>query len=132
MASDDFEVLAFKILSYLYRCMKNGKKVDIAALRQLVGCNEAYFGAVARSLQSKGYVEGFVFDGFSGVVIDSPSLAAMSDPAITMDGSDIRGRELAHAQGRGFRRARIRRRPLRIGPGRRVAHLTRGRRGKQT
>lgn len=38
MASDDFEVVAFKILSYLYRCMKNGKKVDIAALRQLTGC----------------------------------------------------------------------------------------------
>ena len=45
MASDDFEVVAFKILSYLYRCMKSGKKVDIAALRQLVGCNETYFGA---------------------------------------------------------------------------------------
>ena len=87
MASDDFEVVAFKILSYLYRCMKGGKKVDIAALRQLVGCNEAYFGAVARGLQSKGYVEGFVFDGFSGVVIDSPNLAAMSDPMITMDGA---------------------------------------------
>ena len=87
MASDDFEVVAFKILSYLYRCMKGGKKVDIAALRQLVGCNEAYFGAVARSLQSKGYVEGFAFDGFSGVVIDSPNLAAMSDPMITMDGA---------------------------------------------
>ena len=33
MASDDFEVVAFKILSYLYRCMKGGKKVDIAAPR---------------------------------------------------------------------------------------------------
>ena len=65
MASDDFEVVAFKILSYLYRCMKVGKKVDIAALRQLVGCNEAYFGAVVRSLQSKGYVEGFAFDSLS-------------------------------------------------------------------
>ena len=87
MASDDFEVVAFKILSYLYRCMKNGKKVDIASLRQLVGCNEAYFGAVARSLQSKGYVDGFAFDAFSGVVIDSPNIAAMSDPMITMDGA---------------------------------------------
>lgn len=87
MASDDFEVLAFKILSYLYRCMKSGKKVDIAALRQLVGCNETYFGAVVRSLQSKGLVEGFDFDAFSGVVIDSPSIAAMSDPMITMDGA---------------------------------------------
>ena len=87
MASDDFEVVAFKILSYLYRCMKSGKKVDIAALRQLVGCNETYFGAVARSLQSKGLVEGFDFDAFSGIVIDSPNIAAMSDPMITMDGA---------------------------------------------
>lgn len=107
MASDDFEVVAFKILSYLYRCMKGGKKVDIAALRQLVGCNEAYFGAVARSLQSKGYVEGFAFDGFSGVVIDSPSLAAMSDPAITMDGAiyvgeNSRMRKAADFAGRAF------------------------------
>ena len=29
--------------------MKNGKKADIAALRQLVGCNEAYFGAEEKS-----------------------------------------------------------------------------------
>ena len=35
----------------------------------------------------QGYVEGFVFDGFPGVVIDSPNLAAMSVPAITMDGA---------------------------------------------
>ena len=105
MALDDFEVVAFKILSYLYRCMKGGKKVDIAALRQFVGCNEAYFGAVARSLQSKGYVEGFVFDGFSGVVIDSPSLAVA--PAITMDGAmyvgeNSRMRKAADFAGRAF------------------------------
>ena len=33
MASDDFEVVALKILSYLYRCMKGGKKIYIAASR---------------------------------------------------------------------------------------------------
>lgn len=49
MASDDFEVVAFKILSYLYRCMKNGKKVDIAALRQLTGCVfPTYAGMIPR------------------------------------------------------------------------------------
>jgi len=87
MTSDDFEVIAFKILSYLYRCMKNDKKVDIAALRQLAGCNETYFGAVVRSLQSKGLVEGFNFVAFSGIVIDSLSIDAMYDPMITMDGA---------------------------------------------
>lgn len=87
IASDDFEVIAFKVLSYLYRCMKDDKKVDVAALRELIGCNEAYLGSVIRGLQSKGLVDGFCFDGLSGVVIDSPSLTAMSGPAITMDGA---------------------------------------------
>ena len=87
MASDDFEVIAFKVLSYLYRCMKDGKKVDVAALRELIGCNEAYLGSVIRGLQSKGLVDGFCFDGLSGVVIDSPALATMSEPVITMDGA---------------------------------------------
>lgn len=51
MASDDFEVIAYKILAYLYKCMKGGKKVDVAALRQLTGCNESYFADVVRGLQ---------------------------------------------------------------------------------
>ena len=87
MASDDYEVIAFKVLSYLYRCMKDGKKVDVAALRELIGCNEAYLGSVIRGLQSRGLVEGFVFDGASGVAIDSPALATIAEPAITMDGA---------------------------------------------
>lgn len=95
MASDDFEVLAFKILSYLYRRMKSGKKVDITALRQLVGCNETYFGAVVRSLQSKGLVEG----------------------------CDLRERELANAQGKGLCRARIRGRPFCGNPGGSIAYI---------
>lgn len=123
MASDDFEVLAFKILSYLYRCMKNGKKADIAALRQLVGCNEAYFGAVVRSLQSKGYVEGFAFDGFSGVVIDSPSLAAMSDPAITMDGAIFVSENSRMRKAKDFARTRIRGRAFCGHPGGNIAYL---------
>jgi len=87
MSSDDFEVIAYKILSYLYECLKQGKKVDIAAMRSLSECNESYFGAVVKNLQSKGFVDGFHFDGLSGVVIDSPALATASDPTITMDGA---------------------------------------------
>ncbi len=87
MSSDDFEVIAYKILSYLYECMKQGKKIDVAVMRSLTDCNESYFGVVVKNLQSKGFVEGFHFDGLSGVVIDSPVLAATGDPAITMDGA---------------------------------------------
>lgn len=87
MSSDDFEVITYKILAYLYACLKSGKKVDIPAMRALAGCNESYFGVVVKNLQSKGLVEGFFFDGLSGVVVDSPALASVSDPAITMDGA---------------------------------------------
>ena len=87
MSKDDYEVIAYKILAYLYACLKAGKKVDIPAMRSLADCNEAYFGSVLKHLQTKGLVEGFVFDGLSGIVIDSPSLASVGEPAITMDGA---------------------------------------------
>ena len=87
MTSDDYEVVAFKVLSYLYACMKAGKRVDVAAMRRLAGVNEAYFGMVVRGLQDRGLVSGFHFDGLSGCVIDSPDLATMRDPSVTMDGA---------------------------------------------
>lgn len=65
----------------------NVGKADAAALRQLTGCYETYFGAVAGSLQSKGLVGGFYFDAFSGAAIESPNIAAMPDPMITLDGT---------------------------------------------
>lgn len=62
----------------------NVDKVDAAALRQLTGCFETYFGAVAGSFQSKGD-GGFDFDAFSGAAIESPNIIAMPDPMITLD-----------------------------------------------
>lgn len=87
MSSDDYWVVAYKILSYLYACMKAGKEVDVAAMRDLVRVNESYFGMVVRGLQDKGLVSGFHFDGLSGAIIDSPDSAYMDDFAITMDGA---------------------------------------------
>lgn len=87
MSSDDFEVIAYKILSYLYACLKQGKEVDISSMRSLAGCNEFYFSTVVKNLQSKGFVDGFHFDGLSGVVMDSNAIAAAGCPAITMDGA---------------------------------------------
>ena len=87
MSSDDFDVIAYKVLSYLYGCLKVGKRVDIAVMRSLAGCNEAYLGVVAKDLQVRGLASGFHFDGLSGVIVDSPALAVASDPTITMDGA---------------------------------------------
>lgn len=87
MSSDDYWIVAYKILSYLYACMKAGKKVDAAVMCELAGVNESYFGQVVRGLQDKGLVSGFHFDGLSGVIDNSPSSAYMDEPAITMDGA---------------------------------------------
>lgn len=87
MSSDDYEVIAYKLLSYLYGCLKEGRRVDVPAMRELAGCNEAYFSSVLKGLQDKGLVEGFGFDGLSGLVIDSRSVAALGDPTVTMDGA---------------------------------------------
>lgn len=102
MSSDEYEVVAFKVLSYLYACMKAGKRVDVAAMRWLAGVNEAYFGMVVRGLQDRGLVSGFAFDGLSGCVIDSPSLAAMRDPSVTMDGAVYVRENSRMAKVRGF------------------------------
>lgn len=50
MSSDDYWVVAYKILSYLYARMKAGKKVDAAVMCELAGVNESYFGQVVRGL----------------------------------------------------------------------------------
>lgn len=87
MTSNDYEVIAYKVLSYLYACIKVGKHVDIPVMRELVGCNEAYLGVIVKGLQDDGYVRGFFFDGVSGVIMDSPNIAAIREPAITMEGA---------------------------------------------
>lgn len=87
MSYDDYWVVAYKVLSYLYACMRAGKRVDVSRMRELSGVNEAYFGQVVRGLQDKGLVSGFHFDGLSGVIIDSPSSAYADEPAVTMDGA---------------------------------------------
>lgn len=57
MAHDDFDVIAYKVLAYVYGCMKEGKSVDIDKAWELAGCPpEDYWKAILSSLQSGGYI----------------------------------------------------------------------------
>lgn len=57
MAHDDFDVIAYKVLSYVYGCMKAGKEVDIDKAWELAGCPpEDYWKAILSSLQSNGLI----------------------------------------------------------------------------
>lgn len=71
MAKDDFHVIVYQILAYLYNCLKNGEKVNseklskdseffIANGRSL---DERYWGYILFQMQQMRLIEGIEFSG---------------------------------------------------------------------
>lgn len=61
MAKDDYFVIVYKILSYLYDCLKNGREPEAAALRhegKLFRIHPQYWLYIMEHLQGSGYIEG--------------------------------------------------------------------------
>jgi len=69
MAKDDYHVIAYQILAYLYQCLKAGKDVDPRMLSvdsdyfKVNGqnINERYWAYIIHNLQRYGMIEGAVF-----------------------------------------------------------------------
>ncbi len=60
MAADDYHVIAYQILLYLYDCLKKGIDPDNKALegyRNAHSINLRYWSRVIIDLQNKGYIE---------------------------------------------------------------------------
>ena len=87
MAQDDIEVVMYKILKYLYECMKAGKKPrleDICYDCQMFSISERYWYQIMRELIDNGYIKGFnIYATKDGDIIH------MSDNA----GITLKGRE---------------------------------------
>lgn len=61
MAADDYHVIVYQILLYLYDCLKKGNDPDNGALegyRKAHNINMRYWSRVVTDLQKKGYIEG--------------------------------------------------------------------------
>lgn len=61
MARDDYHVIVYQILSYLYTQLKNGDPVDKEMLKcesPILGINEKYWTYIFENLQNAGYIEG--------------------------------------------------------------------------
>ncbi len=59
MARNDYFVIACRILSYLYACLKEGEKVDADFISsEWLGVPESYRDYVLRHLFTDGYIEG--------------------------------------------------------------------------
>lgn len=83
MAKNDFFVLTYRILSYLYECMKKGEVPDPDTISyEKLNIPERYWVSIIDNLYKKGYIEG-VFDASTLV---SGKALFLRDPAITMDG----------------------------------------------
>lgn len=85
MASDDMHVVMYKILAYLYACMKEGSRVDRDAIgAEALGINRSYWQEIMSELARRGYVKGVrALDGDFGADV------YMSKPRVTMEGVEF-------------------------------------------
>lgn len=59
MAKDDYFVIVYRILTYLYECFKQGEAPDISLFGpDALGINNGYWGNIMESLLSEGYIKG--------------------------------------------------------------------------
>lgn len=61
MAKDDYYVIVYQILAYLYQCLKSGTDIDTEMLMpdsHLLRVNEKYWQYIIYNLTKDGYIEG--------------------------------------------------------------------------
>lgn len=64
MAKDDYNVIVYKILAYLYAVFKRKITYDYDVFSKLINLddiNEQYFSDILRNLQAEGYIQGLSF-----------------------------------------------------------------------
>ncbi|WP_455136386.1 YjcQ family protein [Thermophilibacter sp.] len=82
MAHDDFAVIAYKLLAYAYRCIRDGVSPSWEKAMDVAGCNPVYFAAVVQSLVDSGYLA----DARPERDASGDVIAWVGDLRITMDG----------------------------------------------
>lgn len=85
MAFDDMHVVMYKILAYLYACMKSGEKVNEANIRcDALGINEPYWTSIMVELMERGYVKGLMVRK-----ADNSQTVVPVNPSVTMTGVEF-------------------------------------------
>ena len=87
MAKDDFFVIAYKMLSYLYACMKAGEDPDTSMIsHERYGIPKRYWMSIITNLYNKGYITGVREIHLPG---RTGELYEVDTPEITMDGIEF-------------------------------------------
>lgn len=90
MARDDYFIIAYRILAYLYVCLKEGVPPDISYISadsQAIGINESYWEYIIRHLYEDGYIEGASLIAIAGR--STPGIKLNPDFMITPKGIDF-------------------------------------------
>lgn len=62
MAKNDYYVIVYRVLTYLYNCLKDGVSVDASKLTaEWVGVPETYWTYIMETLSEEGYVRNATF-----------------------------------------------------------------------
>lgn len=70
MAKDDYFVIAYQILSYLYQCLKKGTDVNpdmLASEGPLMEINQKYWTYIMDNLKNEGYIKGILVQHINNV-----------------------------------------------------------------
>lgn len=86
MAKDDYFVIAYRILKYLYACFKAGERADVEMFGPAaLGINNGYWVNLMESLSREGYITGVVFPRAVGSIRG----AEVYDARITQSGIEF-------------------------------------------
>ena len=79
MAKDDYHVIVYQILAYLYTCLKTDEAVDPALLQhdsKMMDINRNYWVYIIENLQEQGYIRGAELSFAMGHVLVNADLSA--------------------------------------------------------
>ena len=88
MAQDDMHVLIYKVLAYLYDCMKKGEQPD----RGMLSCNGMLFGSVPESYWNSVWIQMLDKELVKGVGVahyDNSAHVILASPEVTLDGVEF-------------------------------------------
>lgn len=99
MAKDNFFVVACRILTYLYACLRAGEKVDGNAVSpDKLGISPRYWISVLSMMTDEGYIKGVRFSETLGNIYE----ADLRDASITIKGIEMLENNTMMAKARDF------------------------------
>lgn len=87
MAKDDYCVIVYQILSYLYQCLKKGQKVEeknLMPCNQYFQINENYWKYIIYNMKKYDLIDGITLINIDGM--DLPHIANLDECFITPNG----------------------------------------------